>query len=142
MSKNDPRLVFRQHPDELADLLAQLQLIVVQYPIAAQALFRALVAEGKAFAKTPDGAEWAARLAGSAMVRRGRLAWDVLTLRAFDDDPEVTIPSVFLDALAKTAAMDALEPLLSRMFEESAAHDANQSARDATAEQRRADDVG
>ena len=119
MSPERPRLVFREGSDELGDLLARLQTVIMQYPIAAQAIFRALVAEGRAFAKTPEGHALAGRLADSALVRRGRLAWDVITLRAFDDDPDVTIPSVFLDALAKTAATDALEPLLSRLFEES-----------------------
>jgi hypothetical protein len=119
VSAERPRLIFRDDADDLGDLLARVQVVVMQYPIAAQAIFRALVAEGRAFAKTPEGGALAARLADSALVRRGRLAWDVLTLRAFDDDPDVTIPSVFLDALAKTAATDALEPLLSRLFEES-----------------------
>ena len=45
------------------------------------------------------------------------MAWDVVTARAFDDDPDVTVPTVFLEALARTAAVDALEPLLSSLFE-------------------------
>jgi len=116
-----PRLVFGDEaPDDLGRLLTELQSIVVRHPIAAQAAFRALVAEGRAFAETPEGREWAASLADSRLVRRGRIAWDVVTARAFDDDPDVTVPTVFLDALARTAAVDALEPLLSRLFEQAA----------------------
>lgn len=117
MTDSTPRLVFADEPDDLGVLLAKLQSIVVQYPIAAQAAFRALVAEGRGYARTPRGSEWASTLADSPLMRRGRMAWDVVTVRAFDDDPDVTIPTVFLDALARTAAVDALEPLLSGLFE-------------------------
>jgi hypothetical protein len=113
-----PRLVFGDDPDDLGEILGQLQSIVVRYPIAAQAAFRALVAEGRAFAETEEGRELARSLADSRLVRRGRIAWDVVTARAFDDDPDVIVPSVFLDALARSAAVDALEPLLSRLFEQ------------------------
>ncbi|MBY0279184.1 hypothetical protein K2Z84_27950 [Candidatus Binatia bacterium] len=120
MSSSATRIVFGDAPDDLERLLAELQALVVQYPIATQAAFRALVAEGRAFARTPRGQELAQSIADSPLVRRGRMAWDVVTARAFDDDPDVTIPTVFLDALAKTAAVDALEPLLSRLFEAAA----------------------
>lgn len=113
-----PRLVFGDDPDDLGEILGQLQSIIVRYPIAAQAAFRALVAEGRAFAETVEGRELAQSLADSQLVRRGRIAWDVVTARAFDDDPDVIVPTVFLDALARTAAVDALEPLLSRLFEQ------------------------
>jgi len=116
-----PRLVFGDDPDELTALLGQLQSVVVRYPIAVQAAFRALVAEGRAFAETEEGRELARSLADSQLVRRGRIAWDVVTARAFDDDPEVIVPTVFLDALARTAAVDGLEPLLSRLFEQASA---------------------
>lgn len=123
-----PRLVFGDDPDDLTALLGQLQSIVVRYPIAAQAAFRALVAEGRAFAETTEGRELARSLADSQLVRRGRIAWDVVTARAFDDDPEVIVPTVFLDALARTAAVDGLEPLLSRLFEQASADAGNGDA--------------
>lgn len=103
--------------DELHDLLAQLQLAIVSHPIAAQALFRALVAEGRAFATTPEGQRWAAMLVDSPLIQRGRMVWDVTTLRMLDDDPDTVLPSTLMDAFVKTTAKEVLEPFLSRLFE-------------------------
>lgn len=103
--------------DELEALLTELQLAIVSHPIAAQALFRALVAEGRAFAATPEGARWAAHLADSPLVQRGRMVWDVTTLRMLDDDPATVLPSTLVDAFVRTTALETLEPFLSRLFE-------------------------
>ncbi len=103
--------------DELHDLLTQLQLAIVSHPIAAQALFRALVAEGRAFATTPEGQRWAAMLVDSPLIQRGRMVWDVTTLRMLDDDPDTVLPSTLMDAFVKTTAKEVLEPFLSRLFE-------------------------
>lgn len=103
--------------DELEALLTELQLAIVSHPIAAQALFRALVAEGRAFAATPEGMRWAAHLADSPLVQRGRMVWDVTTLRMLDDDPATVLPSTLVDALVRTTALETLEPFLSRLFE-------------------------
>lgn len=104
--------------DELHDLLTRLQLAIVAHPIAAQALFRALVAEGRAFAATPAGRRWAAMLADSPLVQRGRMVWDVTTLRMLDDDPDTVLPTTLMDAFVRTAAKETLEPFLSRLFEQ------------------------
>lgn len=103
--------------DEIGLVLHRLQLAILRHPVAAQALFRALVAEGRAFARTAAGQRWAAVLADSPLVRRGRMVWDVATLRTLDDDPETLVPSAIVDAFVKVTAVDALEPLLSRLFE-------------------------
>ena len=104
-------------PDELDAVLHQLQLVILRHPLAAQALFRGLVAEGRAFARTAEGQRWAAVLADSPLIRRGGMVWDVTTLRTLDDDPETQVPSGILDAFVKVTLVDALEPLLSRLFE-------------------------
>lgn len=103
--------------DELEALLTEIQLAIVAHPIAAQALFRALVAEGRAFATTPEGQRWAALLTDSPLVQRGRMVWDVTTLRMLDDDPETVVPSTLVDAFVRTTAIATLEPFLSRLFE-------------------------
>lgn len=103
--------------DELEALLTQLQIAIVSHPIAAQALFRALVAEGRAFAATQEGRRWAALLADSPLVQRGRMVWDVTTLRMLDDDPATVLPSTLMDAFVRTTALETLEPFLSRLFE-------------------------
>src|SRR5580692_407187 len=60
-------------PDtELSAILRRAQLVLLKHPVAAQAAYAALIAEGRRFAATPEGAEWAAALAGSEELRRGR----------------------------------------------------------------------
>lgn len=103
--------------DELHDLLTSLQLAIVAHPIAAQAAFRTLVAEGRAFAETPAGQRWASMLVDSPLIQRGRMVWDVTTLRMLDDDPETVLPTTLMDAFVRTTAMEVLEPFLSKLFE-------------------------
>src|SRR5580693_1180923 len=44
----------------LGEILRRAQLLLLKHPVAAQAAFAALIAEGRRFAATPEGAEWAA----------------------------------------------------------------------------------
>jgi hypothetical protein len=115
-----PHLVFRgeRREDALDEVLRAIQRVIFEHPTAAQAIFRALVAEGRAFAATEEGRRWAERLVDSPLVRRGRLIWDVATMRALDDDPDVVLPSALADAFVSLTAKEALEPLLSLFFEE------------------------
>lgn len=119
MSRADvPTLILPDdRDDEVASLLAMLQELVFQHPAAAQALFRAFVAEGRAFARTEEGKGWARRLARSDLVRQGRVAWDGLTLNAFDDREETVLPTVILDAFAKAIADADLHAILAKVVE-------------------------
>jgi hypothetical protein len=103
---------------ELARALRVLQRALFDFPIASQAAFSALVAEGRSFARTAEGKEWEERLRDSELVARGRVAWEVLTQSAFTEDEQTVLPSVILDAFARTTAINALEPFLSVFFEE------------------------
>ncbi|MEW6268246.1 MAG: hypothetical protein AB1689_02980 [Thermodesulfobacteriota bacterium] len=118
--RGEPHLVFRDvaEEDDLDRVVRQIQALLLAYPLAAQAMFRALVAEGRAFAATAEGRRWAERLVHSPLVRRGRLLWDVATVRALDDDPDVLLPSALAEAFVKLTAKEVLEPLLSRFFED------------------------
>lgn len=104
--------------DELPALLREFQRIVLENPVAAQRLFAAFVAEGRAFAKTPAGQQWHERLSQSELVHRARVTWDVVTLRMLEPDPEVVLPGALLDAFVRAAAVDGLEPMLSRIYEQ------------------------
>jgi len=119
-----PRLVFEddapEPEDELTALLQQLQLAVLCHPVAAQAAFRSLVAEGRRFSQTDAGAAWAARLEGSPLVTRGRLAWEALTLNALDDDEAVAVPTAVLDAFTQAVGSADMELLLSAAIAEGA----------------------
>jgi hypothetical protein len=96
-------------------VLEAVQQAVFRYPVATKAAFRALVAEGRRYAGTAEGAELLVRLQGSAGVERARLVWDVLTVRAFADDGDA-LPAFFVDRLAEALRSDHLEPLLGRVM--------------------------
>jgi hypothetical protein len=117
MSATTPRVIVRDREDELSSLLRQAQLLLVKYPAAAQALFRAFVTEGRRFGATPEGRRWHDELAGSELVRRGRVVWEVGTLNLLEENEETVLPSKLLDAIVYTAGVEALEPLLSRLCE-------------------------
>lgn len=100
-------------------MLAELHALVIRHPVAAQALFRALVHEGKAFARTDEGQAWAQRLGRSDLVRQGRVVWDAVSLNALDDRDEVVVPTAILDAFAKAIATSDLHALLARVLDQS-----------------------
>lgn len=112
-----PRLVLREPDDELAALLRSAQRLLIRYPAAAQAVFRAFVAEGRAFAATPEGSRLREELAGSELVRRGRVVWEVGTLNLLEEHADTVLPGKLLDAVVQLAGTAELEPLLSRIFE-------------------------
>lgn len=85
------------------DPLAALRRALLRHPVAAQALFAALVAEGRAFAVTPEGADLRRRLERSDLVLRSRAVWEVVTGGAFVEDPDIVMPSTIVEAIAKAA---------------------------------------
>jgi len=102
---------------ELEELLSEVQDAVWRHPIAVQAAFAALVREGRRFAETSEGADLLAALSRSPTLARARNVWEVITLSAFEAEPEGALPSVFLDTLVRGLKVRKLEPLLSRLFE-------------------------
>lgn len=101
-------------PDDLARLLADLQLVLLKYPRATQAALRALVAEGRRFAETPEGRRWHARLAASALVRRGHVLWGGSLLDLFDPSEDRVVPTAYVDAVVAALARHDLQALLER----------------------------
>jgi hypothetical protein len=114
----EPRPAPAEPDDELSSLLRSAQVILLKYPVAAQAAFRAFVNEGRRFAETPEGQRWKSELAGSELIRRGRVVWEVGTLNILEEHAETAIPSKVVDAVVQATAVRALEPLLSRLFEQ------------------------
>lgn len=112
-----PRVVLGDEEDDLAVLLREAQALLVKHPIAAQAIFRAFVAEGRAYAKTAEGRTWRDELARSELIRRGRVVWEVGSLNLLEENEDTVLPSKLLDAMVHAAGVEALEPFLSQLFE-------------------------
>ncbi len=111
-----PRLVVRDADEELLRDLREIQFLLLEHPVAAQAAFSALVAEGRRFAETEHGRAWRDRLARSELVRRARIVWDTTTLEQLAETPSRAVPSTYVDALMRMAASPDLEPVLARLF--------------------------
>jgi len=88
--------------DGLASLIAVAARFALQHPMAAQALFTALVAEGRRVSRTPDGGRLRAALADSELVRRGRLLWERSPLALLEDAPDVILPTGLREALTRS----------------------------------------
>jgi hypothetical protein len=96
-----PRVALRREDDEVLAALRALQCVAL-----------------RRFAATDEGAAWSARLAGSALLQRARLALEVGTLWMLEDEPRGPLPSAYLDALFLAASGSELESLVDRVFEE------------------------
>jgi hypothetical protein len=88
-----------EDPQDVPQLLLQLQGAVMKHPLAAQALFSALIAEGRAFERTAEGQVLRERLKGSDLLHRARLALDLPGLSLLTRAPEGALPSGYVDAL-------------------------------------------
>ncbi|HEY3817647.1 MAG TPA: hypothetical protein VGL81_10770 [Polyangiaceae bacterium] len=112
-----PVVVLEDPDDELLRVLREAQRLLFVHPIAAQAAFSAFVAEGRAFAKTPDGARWKARLEGSALMRRVATLWDTASLNLLEERPAGLLPSRLLDVVVMAAGRTPLDALLARLVD-------------------------
>lgn len=110
-------LLLDEPEDELAQLLTELRWLALKHTLAARAAWRALRAEGRRFAATPEGRAWCQRLAGSELIRRGQLIWEVGTANALDADDEQVLPSALIDAFTRAAARRDLDGALARRLE-------------------------
>lgn len=114
-----PRLVL-EDDQALLRILRRLREWLWRYPSAAGSLVRMLVAEGRRFAETPQGARWRARLSKSDVVQRGRMVWSAYGLDRLLDDEPGTLPSEWLEMLARTLEEADLEETLATMMMEEA----------------------
>ena len=115
-TEDEPPLFELHADDPLKAPLRQAQRLMLEHPAAAQRMFSALVAEGRRYAETPEGAALAERLAGSDLIRRGRVLWEVATLNLLEESAPSVLPTRLLDLFAQATAVEALEPFLARLF--------------------------
>ena len=95
--------------------MRQAQRAILEHPVAAQALFAGLVAEGRRFAATEEGADWQEALSRSDVLHQVRPVWEVISLNMLQEDPEAVLPSSFVDALVTVGSAEHLEAMLSRL---------------------------
>ncbi|WP_163997978.1 hypothetical protein [Pyxidicoccus caerfyrddinensis] len=91
------------HAGDVVALLHRARLLLLQHPVAAQAAFSALVAEGRRFAATPEGHSQATALAASPLIRHASELWGALGMDMLEEDPNTVLPSAWLDALLRRA---------------------------------------
>lgn len=103
-------------PAEQDALLRQWQRLIVRYPFAAQALYAALLAEGRRYAVTSEGERWAQRLRHSDVVRRARAVWEATSLNVLEDDDDTLVPSKLLEALVRASSRENIEQSLRSLF--------------------------
>jgi hypothetical protein len=101
----------------LVHLLERLRDVLLRHPMAAQAAFASLVAEGRRFAATSEGEAWKQRLVGSELLERLEVVWRTVGMNAFVEQPTEVLPSFFLDGAIRAAARRGLEPLLAAIFD-------------------------
>ena len=101
---------------EVAHLLARFERLLAKYPVAAQAAFSALVAEGRAFARTEDGARYDAALRASRALSKPWLIFERVSSRMLLDREGLVLPSAYIDAFFQGAELRSLAPLFARMF--------------------------
>lgn len=80
-------------------MLRRLQEFVLKHPVAAKATFSSLVAEGTAYAQTPEGKQWRDKLAASELIHRARLILDLPGLSILARDGAGLLPSAYVDAV-------------------------------------------
>jgi hypothetical protein len=104
--------------DALRGVLHAASLAVLKYPVAAQAAFAALVAEGRSFAETPEGRKWRDTLARSQLIHCGGALWAGSVLNTLEDHPGTLLPSTIVDAIAHVARRPDLTEFLQVLHRE------------------------
>jgi hypothetical protein len=101
--------------EDLLGLLEQARVFLLRHPIASQAVFTALVAEGRRFSATPRGSAWARTLAAAPAMTRAREVWEATSLNLLTDDEQAVLPSTWVEALLRAVELPELDRLLTRL---------------------------
>ena len=98
------------------EILRLLQLQVLRHPVAFRSAFVALVAEGRRFAETAEGAVWADWIRGSPLLPDVKLMLKMVSLSMLDENDPEALPSTYLDALFRVITEDETDAVLNRLF--------------------------
>src|SRR5438105_2901475 len=111
-----PTFELRDPEDTEIELPRSLQRILLKHPVACQAAFNALLAEGRRFNQTTEGREWSERLAHSSLLQKARLVFDLSTLGLLEEGEAAHVPSAYLDAIFLAASGTDTDELLNHLF--------------------------
>lgn len=109
--------------DETVALISAVQRFVMTHPAASKALFAGLVAEGRAYAETADGAKVKDRLVQSDLVHQARLLLDLPGLSMLEPDDGAILPSTLVDTVFMMAANGSDAAFLDALFAMEGVHD-------------------
>lgn len=106
-----------QPVNALHDLLVGAQRAVLGNPVAARTLQDLLVAQGRRYATTPEGAQLRDALVASAAVEELRRVWEAVSLNALDGPTAPNgVPDAWAELLADAVTGDRIdETLLARL---------------------------
>jgi hypothetical protein len=107
--------------DLLEGTLQAARAVVFRYPLASRAFFRALAAEGRAYAQTPVGAARLEELRRSPALLRAQTVFELATANGLNEQSDQLLPSAMVDALLALAAAPDLEDRLERWLDPSSA---------------------
>ena len=99
--------------DEIIARLKDAQLLLLKYPIAGQALYAALIRQGREYAKTPQGAALKSQLAQSPVVGKARTLFEGITGGMLTEQ-NGELPSTYVDGFLEALDKD-LEVVLSEV---------------------------
>ena len=112
-----PEVALADPDGDLLEVLREAQFLLLRQPVAAQAVFAAFVAEGRRFGQTAEGRDLARRLAGSDLIRKGRVVWEIASMKMLEEGAPAVLPSAYAEAFAQVTRQRPLEPLLARLFD-------------------------
>lgn len=102
--------------DKAEDDLRGIRSAVLKYPLAARGFYRAMVEEGRRYAKTAEGARLLAHLEGSELAERGQTIASVLSSDVLHSRDSQPLPSAIVDAILYLVRAPDLEEKLSRLI--------------------------
>jgi hypothetical protein len=101
----------------LIELLVRLREVALSQPAAGHAITSFLVAEGRRFAATEDGARLLDVLCEAPEVERLRQIWEATTLNVFDDETNAPgIPTAWIDLVTDLASVGRVDRIVGTLL--------------------------
>ncbi|MBV1878977.1 MAG: hypothetical protein KUG79_15160 [Pseudomonadales bacterium] len=111
-----PAIGINSEAMQLDNILAEIRQVILKHPVAAQAAYSSLLAEGKRFAATEAGKVAVPRVKNSELANRLRLVWELSSGWMLDEKPQGPLPSSFIDAIFLAANENNIDELLKKLY--------------------------